>query len=624
MNYRVLVLVGLLAVSFVGAVIWKMNHFIVSERTSWAQAQLRTQIASLQNQIDSNIQNIYRLGPIFQEGKRDKNFWRAVAPFKAIAWIRDLKTPTLENINVKDGAGLDDTTLASSVKALQGLKPENQKILFVPWKDGKQNNWFIVVWPWSENRQLVLWTDDELFQGALAQQKGGLSQLTIANQAGQVLAHDEREYFGTRVDDHPLFEIFKNEGVTQGSSLYTDQAGQKFFGHLATISRANIIVFASASESELFADKNKTAAFYLLLGLGFVLLTMGGLAYIAKSEEHPALSSVVPPKPVSALGPEISKPTFEDKHKVYKSIAASVGHELRGPMARILGFCQMILSQGASPQTQDHTESILRETREAREILDKLSHFAQESHVPVSEDRLSNLLNNVVARMKTMLDRKNVRVEIDMTETPIFSVAGPLLESAFENILENSIEAMEGRQNKEIKITATVTPEGTQFIFEDNGEGIDQQDLPKVFDPFFTTKAHDRHIGLGLSSVYGAIHQHQGDIRVESEKGKGTKVILTFPENAQALVSSPVKTVLSPQSDLHSFSPADVEIEKLMDMRDEQVVKPISKKPSQASPIIVQPQLPEDHFFIEKTVSELDEVKVQIRRPRSHVTGITE
>src|SRR5688572_18896122 len=121
MNLKILGLVSLLAVSFVAAVIWKMDRFIISDRSSWAEAQLRTQVSSLQLYVENNIKAIHRLGSIVQQNKKDKSFWAAMEPFKAVAWIRSFKNPTFENINIKEGIGLDDTTLAASSKVLQGL-----------------------------------------------------------------------------------------------------------------------------------------------------------------------------------------------------------------------------------------------------------------------------------------------------------------------------------------------------------------------------------------------------------------------------------------------------------------------------------------------------------------------
>ena len=65
--------------------------------------------------------------------------------------------------------------------------------------------------------------------------------------------------------------------------------------------------------------------------------------------------------------------------------------------------------------------------------------------------------------------------------------------------------------------------------FADDGEGIPEEQLPKIFDPGFTTKGVGVGTGLGLSIVYRIVKEHKGEIEVESEVGKGTTVRVSLP-----------------------------------------------------------------------------------------------
>ena len=66
-----------------------------------------------------------------------------------------------------------------------------------------------------------------------------------------------------------------------------------------------------------------------------------------------------------------------------------------------------------------------------------------------------------------------------------------------------------------------------RITVKDTGKGIDKKDLARVFDPYFTTKQSGT--GLGLSIVHGIIESHGGEISIESEQGKGTKVTILLP-----------------------------------------------------------------------------------------------
>jgi two-component system sensor histidine kinase HydH len=69
-----------------------------------------------------------------------------------------------------------------------------------------------------------------------------------------------------------------------------------------------------------------------------------------------------------------------------------------------------------------------------------------------------------------------------------------------------------------------------QIDVSDTGAGIDKENLPRIFDPYFTTKPSGT--GLGLAIVYRIIEAHNGEIRVESERGKGTKVSVFLPTDS--------------------------------------------------------------------------------------------
>jgi len=71
----------------------------------------------------------------------------------------------------------------------------------------------------------------------------------------------------------------------------------------------------------------------------------------------------------------------------------------------------------------------------------------------------------------------------------------------------------------------------------DNGCGISADVLPQVFDPFFTTKDPGKGTGLGLSTVYMIVERHNGAIKIDSQKGKGTKVEIRLPAADDAAAS---------------------------------------------------------------------------------------
>ena len=66
------------------------------------------------------------------------------------------------------------------------------------------------------------------------------------------------------------------------------------------------------------------------------------------------------------------------------------------------------------------------------------------------------------------------------------------------------------------------------MVIEDNGHGMDEDQVSKIFNPFFTTKQQGQGTGLGLSISYGLIRRYGGNIELDSKTGKGTRIVLTL------------------------------------------------------------------------------------------------
>jgi len=71
--------------------------------------------------------------------------------------------------------------------------------------------------------------------------------------------------------------------------------------------------------------------------------------------------------------------------------------------------------------------------------------------------------------------------------------------------------------------------DGASFTVSDTGCGIPEKNLAKLFEPFFTTKPVGKGIGIGLSTCYTIVREHEGEITVTSELGSGTRFMVTLP-----------------------------------------------------------------------------------------------
>jgi len=106
------------------------------------------------------------------------------------------------------------------------------------------------------------------------------------------------------------------------------------------------------------------------------------------------------------------------------------------------------------------------------------------------------------------------------------------IEQVFFALVENTIQAADGRKDRQVIIGGAVKGEYVELQFSDNCGGIAPENLGRIFEPFFTTKPTGESTGLGLCIVEHVVSRAGGKIKVESKAGKGTTFFVTLPINA--------------------------------------------------------------------------------------------
>lgn len=121
---------------------------------------------------------------------------------------------------------------------------------------------------------------------------------------------------------------------------------------------------------------------------------------------------------------------------------------------------------------------------------------------------------------------KQVNLSNDLPRFP----GNPLqIKQIVDNLLKNSLDAMEGSLKKRLTIETGCENSAIVIRVSDTGEGIAEEDLSRIFSPDFTTKPIGKGTGLGLASVKAMVEAYSGEIKVESVKGRGTTFTIRLP-----------------------------------------------------------------------------------------------
>lgn len=209
-------------------------------------------------------------------------------------------------------------------------------------------------------------------------------------------------------------------------------------------------------------------------------------------------------------------------------LAAGIAHEIRNPLAGISGSIEL-LSQTVNDETDRKLfKIILREIDRLNNLITEFLDYSRPETPPTDAVDLGSLLNEVLDSLKT-----NMQLRADVTQVREFSAGLKILgrreklQQAFLNIVINSYQAMTEATEPRLEVRTLTTDKEIELRIRDSGCGMSESTKRKMFEPFHTTKI--KGTGLGLAVTHKILEGHGAKVFVESEPGKGTEFVLTFP-----------------------------------------------------------------------------------------------
>ena len=233
-------------------------------------------------------------------------------------------------------------------------------------------------------------------------------------------------------------------------------------------------------------------------------------------------------------------------------LAGGVAHDLNNVLTIVLGNATLVGRQiERGTPAAEAVNGIVAAAKSAVGVTRGLLAFSRRQTIkPRDVD-----LNEHVLTLGTML-RPAIGEDIELVIRPGedagFVRADPShLEQALLNLVVNARDAMPRGGRLEIVTGREPTDSTRSFVsVRDSGIGIEADVLPRIFEPFFTTKDVGRGTGLGLSTVFGIVKQHGGDLTVESELGRGTMFRMMLPaiDGVTAAIDPPLSQLAGDES----------------------------------------------------------------------------
>ena len=236
---------------------------------------------------------------------------------------------------------------------------------------------------------------------------------------------------------------------------------------------------------------------------------------------------------------EVELNRYKSLDKIKSNFILQVTHELRGPLAAIIGFHEMIL-RGITGEIQDHTRKIITKAdRRTDNLLIIIGEMIDFAYMKSSDDITFNtkvlsvrkIISENISNVTTKAGQEGVHLSVACPKHLKIKTNNDLINIILGNLLLNAIKYTQEGGN--VSLIASEKGHEVHIVVEDNGIGICDDEIEKVFDEFYRSR-RARELerdgtGLGLSIVQRAVNALQGRIIVYSKEGKGSSFHVFLP-----------------------------------------------------------------------------------------------
>ncbi|MDA1354071.1 MAG: ATP-binding protein [bacterium] len=210
-------------------------------------------------------------------------------------------------------------------------------------------------------------------------------------------------------------------------------------------------------------------------------------------------------------------------------IAAGIAHEIKNPLVAIRTFTQLLPKRWHEDTFRTKfNEVMLPQVERINEMCQSLTQIGTRKLPKMAEEDLGSILHEVSLLLEA--DKLQLGGSIILESIPkiLLLVDRAQIVQVFVNLILNGLQALEGRANGEVRVSAEELDNGQVMVrIVDNGCGMSTETRERLFDPFYSTKESGN--GVGMTIVQGIVQDHQGRINVSSQLESGTEFEIILP-----------------------------------------------------------------------------------------------
>lgn len=222
------------------------------------------------------------------------------------------------------------------------------------------------------------------------------------------------------------------------------------------------------------------------------------------------------------------------KKELLLEILPILFHKLKNKLTPILGFSQILLGKSQDDSTRDRLSKIEQSATELNELMDTLMEYFDENDCDMRRHNLNSIITDLEPQLRNIPESENIQLEIVKGDgvPPDYLNYGQIT-SLIIHLADNARRALKCREEsgvqKKISIITRAQDDHYMLVVEDNGVGIDHDNISKIWFPFHSEFPDGT--GIGLCICERVLKNHQAGVDVFSEKGSGTRFEVSFYPN---------------------------------------------------------------------------------------------
>ncbi len=215
-----------------------------------------------------------------------------------------------------------------------------------------------------------------------------------------------------------------------------------------------------------------------------------------------------------------------DKLASLGTLSAGMAHEIKNPLASIKGMTQ-VLEENLNDASflKKYQDLISRQIDRINNLIEKMLKLGQSQGLSLTKFNLNNVIEENLQLIENQCNKKSISLNKKLSKVREIQADREQFSQVILNLLLNAIQAMPNGGG--ILVRSFENKQGITIEVKDSGVGIAENKIGQIFDPFFSLK--EKGTGMGLAVAYRIVKEHNGEINVESETGKGTTFSIWLP-----------------------------------------------------------------------------------------------